>query len=149
DVVVVAVWSPKGNVQKRRSRKLRKRAKVLQTPELCCCAGSLSNRRKVRSLTLCLAGSPPHNVCRRKGRLKSDHFQPQNRQSFAFRGRWNSEWEPDRTHVSRDGFRCKIFRCGFAICKLRTHRSLSEQSCTAGSNPSPSAIQSCLQRNSA
>jgi hypothetical protein len=67
----------------RRPSRLRKRAQVLQTPELRSSACCLRIGEKF-ALTLCLVGSRCHTVCRRKGCLKSDHFQPQNRQSFAF-----------------------------------------------------------------
>jgi len=51
--------------------------------------------------------------------------------------------KPER-HIS-----VQILCCGFAICNLRTHRGLKGQNRTGGSNPSPSATQSGLQRNCA
>ena len=78
-----------------------------------------------------------------------DHFQPQNRLAFAFRIGWKANQNRTACKNADVAFCARNSLAGIFYLQLTERRDLACQKRTQGSNPSPSATQSEVQRNSA
>ena len=105
----------------------------------------LRNRRRVRSDCSLGAQSLPGDLPTKKRAPTTDHFCHTIAGNSPFR--IDGIAKRNRTdHKGQSWFWCKILCWSFAICNLRTPRGLEAQTCTEGSNPPLSAMQSELQR---